>query len=507
MIRTKKQQELFDLLLKLHDFFRDNGITYYLFGGSCIGALRHEGFIPWDDDIDIFVDRANYRKMAEAARTGLPWDDVEFVSFETDPSWYKPFAQFASLKDSCYLKSSVYNHGRSLGTRIDVMILDPVPSAMMDEYKRDMVLYQEMLCHVFTYAEDIALYKDAYNVCEEREREIGRAAVVRELQERMERYPEEQADKLAVRFYMRIFRDYDKSWIGEPVFMPFEGVSLPLPAMPEATLRYQYGYDWYIVPAEDDQEVHTFYDNFDVAACNYDRDIAPFLDMPFSERLLRDRKHINIERIPYQQQMRRTQAAVAFEKAMLPVDREQLQQAYHREDWGTCLAILAPVMRIKKQLPLLEGAQRKELEQLAAIWIPALIYSGQYYLAAKLSVSHPLLDKVLPLAAAYQDRDEAGMRKALRAFTREERRTIPDCILAAHRCGKYKDDKALALCGTYLAVVPENWDIQKLKGDLLYASGRTEEAMMIFDQVHEKTTNGLDLLDLEKRFDYSPRFA
>ena len=50
---------------------KQNGIDYYLLGGSAIGAIRHLGFIPWDDDLDIVMDSSNYNKFVSVCREQL----------------------------------------------------------------------------------------------------------------------------------------------------------------------------------------------------------------------------------------------------------------------------------------------------------------------------------------------------------------------------------------------------------------------------------------------------
>ena len=57
------QKELLKLLKEVHHFCVSNGIKYSIAYGSLLGAVRHKGFIPWDDDLDIMVDRDNYRKI------------------------------------------------------------------------------------------------------------------------------------------------------------------------------------------------------------------------------------------------------------------------------------------------------------------------------------------------------------------------------------------------------------------------------------------------------------
>lgn len=59
------QNGLLELLKEFHVFCIQNEIKYSLAYGSLLGAIRHKGFIPWDDDLDVFVDRANYNKLVQ----------------------------------------------------------------------------------------------------------------------------------------------------------------------------------------------------------------------------------------------------------------------------------------------------------------------------------------------------------------------------------------------------------------------------------------------------------
>ena len=54
------QSSILSVAKYLDSFCNENGIKYYLMGGSALGAMRHKGFIPWDDDLDVFMTFDNY---------------------------------------------------------------------------------------------------------------------------------------------------------------------------------------------------------------------------------------------------------------------------------------------------------------------------------------------------------------------------------------------------------------------------------------------------------------
>ena len=80
---------LLDIMKYLDNLCRKNNICYSLNGGTAIGAMRHHGFIPWDDDIDIILDHDNYERLKDILKN--TYDDRYFLLDENKPDNYYPF--------------------------------------------------------------------------------------------------------------------------------------------------------------------------------------------------------------------------------------------------------------------------------------------------------------------------------------------------------------------------------------------------------------------------------
>ena len=108
------------LLQQFDEICRNNHLRYSLGGGTLLGAIRHHGFIPWDDDVDVMMPRPDYDTFIAYCRTHETPFDV--IDYESTPGYYGLFAKI-SARDTI-IKDSVIDLDCQMGVSIDVFPLD-----------------------------------------------------------------------------------------------------------------------------------------------------------------------------------------------------------------------------------------------------------------------------------------------------------------------------------------------------------------------------------------------
>ena len=91
----EKKKILVSILSEVHNFCDENNLKYFLPGGTLIGAVRHKGFIPWDDDIDIYMPRNDYEKFL--CEFNKESERYQVISLKTD-GYYLPFGKVIDTK-------------------------------------------------------------------------------------------------------------------------------------------------------------------------------------------------------------------------------------------------------------------------------------------------------------------------------------------------------------------------------------------------------------------------
>ena len=114
-------------LLAVDKVCKEHNLRYYIMAGTMLGAVRHKGFIPWDDDLDIGMPRADYDLLMANAKEWLP-KPYEAVCAENDKEYPLPFAKVQDADTTLIERMHLKYLG---GVYIDIFPLDGVPESRM----------------------------------------------------------------------------------------------------------------------------------------------------------------------------------------------------------------------------------------------------------------------------------------------------------------------------------------------------------------------------------------
>lgn len=119
------------ILKDLISFCEENNLTYFMYAGSLLGTIRHEGFIPWDDDLDVVMLRDEFEKF-KMLFFASPNEKYELLSNESEKDYVYFFAKL-SLKNTRFEEEWASQLDFNIGFNIDIFVLDDLAE---NKYKR-----------------------------------------------------------------------------------------------------------------------------------------------------------------------------------------------------------------------------------------------------------------------------------------------------------------------------------------------------------------------------------
>lgn len=240
-----------DVLSYLIEVCKKNNITYFADWGTLLGAIRHKGFIPWDDDIDIVLKREDYNRLVKILNSDLP-EDYYFSSVYGKNNHMQPFSCLMTARELPLSKDKVDRfYGCPFIAGVDIYVIDYVPR------DKELAELQLNLCGmVYDLARQYLEYEkegtvEGYikHIEEMCNVQIERGDMVRKNLWRLYdqlcgMFKEDESDKLTwfSRLITRSEPYYlEKSWYESAIEVPFENMSIAVPVGYDELLKIKYG--------------------------------------------------------------------------------------------------------------------------------------------------------------------------------------------------------------------------------------------------------------------------
>lgn len=236
----------------------ENHIPVFIFAGTLLGAVRHKGFIPWDDDLDVAMLREDYDKFLQIAPKSLG-EEFFLQNWETDPEYALPFSKVL-LKNTHYTERNIGSAHIQDGIYVDIFVLDNVPrdEKLQKKHDRSTYLLQRLLLAKNGYCpwqDGETVKKLIYQCLKLAALPFSRKSLQKRLDRQMRKYSGGTAECVTAigGCYGYQKEKLKREWAVNLASFPFEDTELPGIADFDAYLSYLYG-DYMTPPPESERE-------------------------------------------------------------------------------------------------------------------------------------------------------------------------------------------------------------------------------------------------------------
>lgn len=239
-----------EVLMVIDKICKKHNIQYFADWGTLLGAVRHKGFIPWDDDMDITMKRPDYVKFCQVAPKEMP-EGFLLCNIHTEPGWTDMLARVVTGRSVDFRQEHLEKfHGCPYVVGIDVFPLDFIPP---DKEESDFVCEVLRIVEISAQHIDNMEEEDKRNIVSQIEDMCGvkfrsdlpMSVQLLKLGERMSMmYSEEETTHVALMPDYACNRPndfYPKEYYASSIDMPFEYITIPVPVGYHEILKIKYG--------------------------------------------------------------------------------------------------------------------------------------------------------------------------------------------------------------------------------------------------------------------------
>ena len=247
----KMQLVQLDLLVELDRICRKYDIKYTICGGTLLGAVRHKGFIPWDDDMDTRMLRSEYKKFVKACKKELDQSKYFLQDFDSDPNYRWGYAKLTNV-NTIYRRTGQENLKMRKHMFIDIFVSDGTPGSDWGYRLHEKVRFciqKIMWSPVGMKASKSPLLRGWYRILSL----IPRNAVVALINLLARMFPEEQSNWVCSLTFPAAM---SRTWVAELTELEFEGHMLMATAHADEWLTDSYGKDYMKLPPENQRFGH-----------------------------------------------------------------------------------------------------------------------------------------------------------------------------------------------------------------------------------------------------------
>ena len=250
------QRGLLQMLKEFEDICASHDIHYSLAGGTLIGAVRHGGFLPWDDDLDVYMTRDQWEKLLDVYLSGAFPEDRIIECPETDAGYCNMFPRFIRT-DTTSVHSNQIAHNDPAGMVLDIFVMDPMSYTKdkYDQYVRDLMLYSDLLNIKIGFSTRYGVNKWRYPLYVFLEKIVGRKRLLRRLEKRMASQLDEGGENCIMRWGGSPFV-LDAEIFNGYRYIQFEDIQVQIATHYLIYLIWQYGDEWVYFPPHADRDGH-----------------------------------------------------------------------------------------------------------------------------------------------------------------------------------------------------------------------------------------------------------